>query len=142
MPTITITTEDQIILEFPTLSSNGTTMFDNNLGLNGYQDGDEVPVDVFDSAPLTNAYMKCRIYFGDQTRAVPARVVCGFLTSNLVTGSYLRFAFGFVNPPRITAPSIPSQLSLPILVYSYNPYYFEKTNFNLVNTEIFVYNGQ
>lgn len=117
-------------------------MFDNNLGLNDYQDGDEVPLDIFNSPPLVNSYMKCRIYFGDQTRGVPVRVVCGFLTSALLPGSWLRFAFGFVNPPRITAPSTPSQISLPLIIYSYNPYYFEKTNFNLVNTAVFVYNGQ
>lgn len=142
VPTTMITTDHQIVLEFPTLSCNGTTMFDNNLGLNDYKDGEEVPVDVFDSPPLDNNYMKCRIYFGDFTRAVPARVVCGFLAANLLAPSYLRFAFGFVNPPRITAPSIPSQISLPLIVYSYDPFYFEKTNFNLVNAAVLVYNGQ
>lgn len=117
-------------------------MFSNNLGLNNYKDGEQVPVDIFDSAPLNNDYMKCRIYFGDQSRGVPARVVCGFLATTLTSPSYLRFAFGFTNPPRITIPSIPSQISLPLIVYSYDPFYFEKTNFNLVNAAVLVYNGQ
>lgn len=97
---------------------------------------------MFNSLPLTNTFMKCRIFFGDQTRGTPARVVCGFLSANLVIPSVLRFAFGFVNPPRITVPSTPSQISLPVIVYSYDPYYFEKTNFNLVNAAVLVYNGQ
>jgi hypothetical protein len=116
-------------------------MFDDNLGLNSYKDGDTVPVDIFDSVPLTNNYMTCKIFFGDRTRGVPVRLVCGFLSSNLVTPSYLRFAFGFMNPAPFTAATIPSQISLPLIVYSYDPYYFEKTNFNLVNTAVFVYNG-
>lgn len=117
-------------------------MFGNNLGLNEYNDGDEVPVDLFDSPPLDNNFMKCRIYHGDQARAVPARVVCGFLAVNLANPSIIRFAFGFVNPPAITGPSVPSQISLPLIVYSYDPFLFKKTNFNLVNTALFVYNGQ
>lgn len=86
--------------------------------------------------------MKCRIFFGDQIRGIPVRVVCGFLSANLIMPSVLRFAFGFINPPRITPPSTPSQISLPIIVYSYDPFYFEKTNFNLVNAAVLVYNGQ
>lgn len=117
-------------------------MFDDNLGLNGYKDGDEVPVDIFDSPPNYNNYMKCRIYFGDNTRGTPVRVVCGFLLTTLNPGTYLRFAFGFINPPRITVPTIPSQISLPLIIYSYDPFYFEKTNFNLVNAAVLVYNGQ
>lgn len=102
-----------------------------------------MPVDIFDSTiPIDNNYMKCRLYHGDQLRAVPAKLVCGFLTSNLINTAIIRFAFTFVNPPPITGPSIFSQISLPIIVYSYDPFLFKKTNFNLVNTALFVYNGQ
>ena len=132
VPTTEILPSHQIIVEFPTLSSDKTTtMFDNNLGLDGIDDGDPIPVDIFDSSPLDNNYMSCRIFHGDHSRGVPVKVICGNLASALVSPNYLRFALGFVNPPRITAPSIPTQISLPILVYSYNPFLYQKTNFNL-----------
>ena len=117
-------------------------MFDDDLGLGDYLDGDIVPVDIFDSGVLDNTYMKCRIYHGDQSRGTPAKIVCGNLLSDLVSPNYLRFALGLTNPPRFTDPSLPTQISLPILVYSYNPFMFQKTNFNLVNTGVFVYNGE
>ena len=116
-------------------------MFDNNLGLANINDGEPVPVDIFDSLPLDNDYMTCRIFHGDQTRGVPVKIVCGNLLTDLLSPNYLRFALGFRNPPRITDPSIPSQISLPILVYSYNPFLYQKTNFNLVNAAVLVYNG-
>ena len=35
-------------------------------------------------------------------------------------------------------PNAPEQLSLPVMVYSYDPFYFRKTNFNLVNAAVLV----
>ena len=141
VPTTPILATHQIVIEFPTLSSDQSTpMFEDGLGLN-IADGEEIPFDVFDSLPLDNAYMNCRLFHGDQSRAVPVRVVCGNILSGLVSPTFLRFALGFMNPPSLTAPSIPAQISLPLLVYSYDPFLFQKTNFNLVNAAVFVYNG-
>lgn len=142
MPASIISMQHQIIVEFPTLSSNGTALFDNDLGHTQYKDGDIVPVDIFDSSPLDNGYMSCRLYFGDQTRSVPVRLICGFLASDIATSSYLRFAFGFYNPKLNPLPDVPTQLSLPIMIYSYDPILFKKYNFNLVNAAIYVYNLQ
>jgi hypothetical protein len=122
------------------MSNNGTAMFDNNLGLSQYSDGDVVAVDIFDSAPLDNGYMSCRLYFGDQSRSVPARLVCGFFLQALSSTSWLRFAFGFYNPKLNPLTTIPTQISMPIIVYTYDPILFKKLNFNLVNAAVYVYN--
>lgn len=77
-PTTPIAQTDQIIVQFPTLSSDLVTpLFDDNLGLNDYADGDVVPVDIFDSGALDNTFMTCRIYHGDEGRGHPVRLVCG-----------------------------------------------------------------
>jgi hypothetical protein len=116
-------------------------MFDDNLGFPYHNDGDIVAIDIFDSGSLDNTYMTCRLYFGDQSRSVPARLVCGFLKSALNTvTSYLRFAFGFYNPKLNPSPNVPTQISMPIMVYSYDPINFKKLNFNLVNAAVYVYN--
>ena len=85
--------------------------------------------------------MKCRIYHGDQTRGTPVRLVCGFFKTALTNTDPLKFAFGFYNPPKLTNTNDPSQISLPIIIYSYDPYKFQKTNFNLVNAAVMVTNN-
>ena len=97
---------------------------------------------MFDSAPLDNTFMNCRIYHGDQTKGSPAKLVCGNLISSLTPGNTLKFAFGFVNPPKITPSVTPSQISLPLIVYSFDPFYFQKTNFNLVNGALMITNEE
>ena len=127
----------------PTLSSDGTvTLFDDNLGLNEYDDGDSVAVDIFDSAPFDNTLMNCRIYHGDQSRGTPVKLVCGDLQSSITNAQTLRFSFGLINPPKRTPSTTPSQISIPLIIYSFDPYYFRKTNFNLVNAAVIVFNSE
>lgn len=101
-----------------------------------------MPVDIFDSLPLDNGFMTCRIYFGDRIRSVPVRLICGNLASTLPINAWFRFAFGFYNPALNPLPTIPTQLSLPIMVYSFDPILYKKYNFNLVNAAVYVYNQQ
>jgi hypothetical protein len=116
------------------MSTTGIPLFDNNLGFQS-KDGEVVPVDIFDSSPFDNGFMSCRLYFGDQLRSVPARLVCGFFAADIVYPQPFRFAFGFQNP------SVNTQLSIPIIVYSYDPFSFKKHNFNLVNAAVYVYSA-
>ena len=85
--------------------------------------------------------MSCRIYHGDFAIGTPAKLVCGGFVQSLTSADTLKFAFGFVNPPKITPSTTPSQISLPIFVYSFNPFFFRKTNFNLING-MMVNNGE
>ena len=57
--------------------------------------------------------MKCNIFHGDYTRAIPVKIVCGSFASAITNGQILRFALG-VNNPVISN----KQFSIPLLVYS------------------------
>ena len=74
-PTTTITMTHQIIIEVPTKSSKGATLFANDLGL-GLADGAIMPIDIME-APFANGFLKCRLFHGDRTHYKPAKIVCG-----------------------------------------------------------------
>lgn len=141
-PTVTIKTNHQIVLEFPTKSNDGlTNLFSNNLGLTGYRNGDEIPMDIFDSTnsmlPLVdNRFMKCHIHHGDQTTGLPVKIVCGEFLGDITMTDWLRFAIGIINPKVILG-----QISVPIMVYSQDPYALSRTNFNLVNGAGYFYDS-
>ncbi len=124
------------------MSNDGVTpLFGNNLGLTAYPDGSQIPVDIFLSAPLDNTFMECRIYYGDKSRSVPVKVICGNLKSNLAAGQALKFAIGIINPQPLTMTVIKSQIALPLFIYSFDPYLFNKINFNTINAAIYVNNA-
>lgn len=88
-------------------------------------------MDIFDTTIGTargNDFMKCHIHHGSQARGIPVKVVCGGFLVDIPTSATLRFALGIVNPI-ITA----TQVSIPLLIYSHDPYLFTRTQFNLVN---------
>jgi hypothetical protein len=109
-PTTTIQTFQQIVIEFPTKSSAGATLFSNDLGT-GLIDGSLIPVDVIDG-DFDNTFMKCRLFYGDQTNSKNAKVVCGSFTQAITSSKLLFFAFKIVNP------SISVQVSIPLFIYS------------------------
>jgi hypothetical protein len=98
-------------------------------------------MDIFDSTittptPLTagNDFMKCHIHHGNQATGLPVKIVCGNFLQNIVIADWLRFAIGIVNP------IIPAgQVSIPLSIYSQDPYTFTRTNFNLVNGAGYIY---
>lgn len=141
-PALTISNNHQIILEFPTLSNDGiTVMFSNDLGWSStIADGDILPIDIFECLPFTTSFMSCRLFYGDYLRAIPAKIICGAFTSSIAAGQTLKFAFAITNPLPMTT-GIQSQISLPIFVYSYDPYNFEKTNYNTINVGAYVNNA-
>lgn len=123
-------------MEFPTIANDGlTTLFDVDLGM-GYLDYAEVGVDVFDSAPYdVGGFMKCVFFLGSSTIHKPARLVCGNLNlgaGTIVSGQILKFAI------KIKNPTSTSQMSLPIIIYTYDPITQFKTNFNLLDNAIYL----
>ena len=71
-----------MIIEFPTKSNDDSTLlFSNNLGLFEYENGNEFAFDIFNSVinlvTIGKDFMKCRIFQGDQTTAMPVKIVCG-----------------------------------------------------------------
>jgi hypothetical protein len=136
---VIIKANHQIVVEFPTLSNDGiTTLFTYNLGLTEYVSGDEIAMDVFESTiggvAVGNDFMQCHIYHGNVVTGLPVKVICGKFLSDIAVGETLRFAIGIINPPLFTA-----QLSIPLMIYSFNPYNFIRTQFNLVNGAGYIY---
>jgi hypothetical protein len=138
-PAVEITASQQIVLEFPTRSNDGSAMFAEDLGWNSVEDGDWIPADVFDCA-FTNSYLSCHLFYGDYLRSISAKIICGNLQSSLLPGQTLKLAFAITNP--LIPTSSPSQLALPILIYSYDPFLFQKTNFNTINLGAYVTNAK
>ncbi len=95
-------------------------------------------MDIFDTtiagAPVTNSFMQCHIYHGNAATALPAKIVCGKFLADITSADTLRFAIAIVNPI-LTG----TQLSIPIMVYSMDPYLFTRTHFNLANGAGFIY---
>jgi hypothetical protein len=100
-------------------------------------------MDIFDSTiaamaavplPVENDFMKCHIHHGRQDKGIPVKIVCGNFLKDIVVTDMLRFAIGIVNPFLVS-----TQLSIPIMVYSQDPYLFTRTNFNLVNGAGYIY---
>lgn len=75
-----------------------------------------------------NDFMKCHIHHGSQARGIAVKVVCGGFLADITSVDTLRFAIGVINPI-ITG----AQVSIPLLIYSHDPYLFRRTQFNLVN---------
>lgn len=75
-----------------------------------------------------NDFMKCFIHHGKQDRAIPVKVVCGGFLADIPVTDTLRFAIAIYNPIISAA-----QVSVPLLIYSADPYLFTRTQFNLVN---------
>jgi len=115
-------------------------MFSDDLGWSGLADGAGLPFDIYDCLPIDNSFMNCRIFFGDYLRAVPAKIICGNLKWSLLAGQTLKIAFAITNPLPMTV-GILSQISLPIFVYSYDPYLFQTVHYNTVNVGAYVNNA-
>lgn len=122
------------------MSNDGVTkLFLNDLGWTSIQDGDGIPIDIFDCA-YTNTFMNCRLFYGDYVSGRPARIICGNLLSSLTVGQTLKFAFAMTNPQPLST-AILTQISIPIFVYSYDPYLFQKINFNTINVGGYINNA-
>lgn len=133
-PTTTITAQHQIVIEFPTMATDGvTTLFDSDLGMS-YLDYTEVPADVFDSPPYdVGGFMKCVFFLGSSAIHKPAKLICGNLNLGTITlGQILKFAIKIKNPVSST------QKSLPLIIYTYDPVTQVKTNFNLIDNAVFL----
>lgn len=73
---------------------------------------------------------------GDFATGMPVKVVCGKFVTQILNTETLRFALQIKNP---ITPS--GQLSLPLFIYSYDPYLFAKTNYNTINAAVYCYDA-
>ena len=132
-PTVTIQTTQQIVIEIPTKSSAGATLFANDLGL-GLTDGATIPIDIL-QAPFTTGFMSCRLFLGDGSNYRPVRIVCGGLTGTVTSSQVLWFAIVVVNP---SPPSGESKVSIPFFLYTVEQGTTYKTNFDVVENAVYV----
>lgn len=116
-------------------------MYSDDLGFSALQDGDSVPVDLYNYAvPFINSFLNCRLYKGDYLRAFPARIICGAFTGSILAGQTIKIAFAITNPLPMTV-GVLSQISLPLFVYHYDPYLFQKVQYDTVDVAAYVNNA-
>ncbi len=99
-------------------------LFANDLGT-VTADGGDIITDIIGGS-FTTSFMKCRLFYGDQTYHKPAKIVCGGFTSTITNAQLLYFAFKVINP------TVSSQISIPFFIYSLNTNTMFKSNFNVV----------
>lgn len=123
-------TNDAIVIELPTKSSNGANIFNDDLDL-GLKDFDPIPVDAVTGAPI--AAMKCIFQKGYQTNGNPCKVICSEFTA-IAAGTTIRFVIRIRNPDIAAG----TDLSIPITIYSQDNGENVKTNFNVLTEGIYV----
>ena len=111
-PTTTILTTQQLIIEVPTISASGLTLFANDLGT-GVTDGANIPYDNLGTS-FSQTFMQCRLFYGDQANYKPGKIVCGQFTSTISSSQVLFFAFTLGNPSSFSG----NQVSIPFFIYS------------------------
>jgi hypothetical protein len=126
-PTTTITTTHQIVIEIPTKSSAGATLFANDLGL-GLTDASDIPIDIL-AAPFASGFMRCRLFLGDRANYKPARIVCGSLAGTITSAQKIWFSIVVYNP---SLPAGEVKLSVPFFIYTVEQGTTYKTNFDVV----------
>jgi hypothetical protein len=133
-PTTTIALTHQLVIEIPTKGIDGTLLFANDLGtaLNNY---DLVKTDMLYG--LSNPFMTCKLFQGDQTNGKNVRIVCGNFNSAVSIGTFIRFAFKIQNP----SIALNTQKSIPVIVYTQDINNLYKTHYVLVENAILVRNS-
>lgn len=93
-------------------------------------------VDVIDCSPYdVGGFMKCVFFLGSATTHQPAKIVCGNLNlgaGTIAPGQILKFGVKIKNPPTVV------QMSLPVIIYTYDPVAQVKTNFNLIDNAVYL----
>lgn len=120
------------MIEVPTISASGATLFNNDLGT-GVTDGSNIPYDNLGSS-FSQTFMKCRLFYGDQASHKPGKIVCGQFSSTITSGQVLFFAFTLGNPASFSG----NQVSIPFFVYSQEQGTTHRTNFDVIENAVFL----
>lgn len=105
-PSQTINTNQQIIIEIPTVSLDGQTLFPVDLGM-GYKNYDSLVFDIFESG-ITS--MTCKVYTGELNINAPVKIICSNFNTAITTAKTLQFGFWVVNPASSVSMAIPIQV--------------------------------
>jgi len=121
------------VIEIPTKSSAGATLFSDDLGL-GLTDGSIIPIDILD-APFANGFMSCRLFHGNRNYYQSAKIVCGGLTGTITSSQLLWFSIVVINPG---LPSGEAKVSIPFFIYTVEQGTTYKTNFDVVENAVYL----
>lgn len=125
-PTVNVATNQQLIIEIPTASIDGTAYFADDLGM-GYTDYSDLVFDIYDSTSGISS-MTCKVYTGQGTQGIPVKIVCSNFNTALISSKTLKFGFW------VTNPSVARSLAIPVTIYSYDQYAVTKANWNLLES--------
>ncbi len=89
----------------------------------GYDDYSDLVYDIYDG---TITSMSCKVYTGQRSKNIPAKVICSNFNSAITNAKILKFGFW------VTNPQVTRSLAIPVTVYSYDQYAATKTNWNLL----------
>jgi hypothetical protein len=131
-PTTTIQSTQQLVIEVPTVSANGATLFANDLGT-GVSDGQSIPYDNLGTS-FSQTFMTCRLFYGDQANNKPGKIVCGQFTSTITSSQVLFFAFTVGNPSTFSG----NQVSIPFFIYSQEQGTTYRSNFDVIENAVFL----
>lgn len=123
-PSTLIDTNQQVVIEIPTVAIDGTALFDEDLGM-GYIDYSDLVFDIYDG---TITSMTCKVYPGQRTANLPVKIICSNFNTQITTSSTLKFGFW------VTNPTVTRSLSIPATIYSFNQYYVTKNNWNFLES--------
>lgn len=125
-PTVTISTSQQLVIEIPTQSIDGTAYFADDLGM-GYADYSDLVFDIYDSTSGVSS-MTCKVYTGQGSQGIPVKIICSNFNTALTSATVLKFGFW------VTNPSVTRSLAIPVTVYSYDQYAVTKANWNILES--------
>ena len=125
-PSNTIDTNEQLVIEIPTVALDGTELFPEDLGV-GYEDYDELEFDLYESDISS---MSCKVYTGDKTNNQPVKIVCSNFNVQITTSRTLKFGFWVRNPSTLIG------LAIPVQVYSYDAYRARKDCWTMLEAGI------
>lgn len=100
IPSTQIDTNDLLVFELPTISTDSINLFDDDGGL--YIDYQNLNFDVVYG--ITS--MTCKFYKGFRTLSNPCKIICSSFSSVITTSTELRFLFEIKNPSGISSNKI------------------------------------
>jgi hypothetical protein len=125
-PSTTIATNQQLVIEIPTQSNDGTNYFNDDLGM-GYTDYSNLVFDIYDSTSGISS-MTCKVYCGQQINGIPVKIICSNFNTALTSANIVKFGFW------VTNPSVTRSLAIPVTIYSFDQYAVTKNNWNILES--------
>ena len=117
---------EQFVIEIPTVSIDGESLFPEDLGL-GYQDYDDLKFDLYESSISS---MECKVYTGYALNHQPVKIVCGNFNTDILNSHLVKMGFWVRNPTTNYGMAIPVQ------IYSYDPYRDRKDTWSMIEAAI------